>query len=165
MPPRARLGLVLAGVILVADQVAKGLMMSLLGTQAGTGIELVPFLNVVVVWNRGMSFGLLNAALAPWAFIALALAISAGLFWWLWRADRVGSALALGLILGGALGNVVDRLRFGAVYDFLDFHLAGWHWPAFNLADSAITVGAVLLLLDSLFEKPESPKTSATPGR
>jgi signal peptidase II len=161
MPPRARLGLLLAVVILLADQATKAGMMNLLGTQMGTGIELTPFFNVVVVWNRGMSFGLLHAAVAPWAFVVLALVIAAGLAIWLWRADRLNTALALGLILGGALGNVIDRLRFGAVYDFLDFHLAGWHWPAFNLADSAITVGVILLLLDGLFEPRESPKTSA----
>lgn len=161
MPPRARLGLIMAAVILVADQATKAGMISVLGTQAGYGIELAPFLNVVVVWNRGMSFGLFNAGVAPWAFVLLALAIAAGLAVWLWRAARLNTALALGLILGGALGNVIDRLRFGAVYDFLDFHVAGWHWPAFNLADSAITVGVVLLLLDGLFEPRESPKTSA----
>lgn len=163
--PRLRLGLVLAVVVLVADQATKAVMMGLIGTEPGGGVAPASFLNIVVVWNRGMSFGLFNAAAAPWAFVALALLISAGLLWWLWRADRAVTGLALGLIMGGALGNVVDRLRFGAVYDFLDFHLLGWHWPAFNLADSAITVGVGLLLLDSLFEPRESPKKAPTPGR
>jgi len=71
----------------------------------------------------------------------------------------LGIAMALGGIIGGALGNVIDRLRWGAVADFLDVHIAGHHWPAFNLADSAISVGAVLLILDALFTRPTSSKT------
>jgi signal peptidase II len=77
---------------------------------------------------------------------------------WLWRALRSIPAAALGLVIGGALGNVVDRIRFGAVFDFLDVHVAGWHWPAFNVADSAISVGVAVLLIDSLFQNPDKGK-------
>ena len=77
---------------------------------------------------------------------------------WLARADRRLIGVAIGLIVGGALGNLVDRVRYGAVADFLDVHAWGYHWPAFNAADSAITVGAVTLVLDSLFVRPERPK-------
>ena len=90
----------------------------------------------------------------------LALAISVGIVWWLRAANGWRQGAALGLVLGGAIGNVIDRLRFGAVYDFLYFHVGDWYWPAFNLADSAITVGVVLLVWDSLFEQGESPKKS-----
>jgi len=88
--------------------------------------------------------------------IALAFVLAmGGLVWWLGRVNRALPATAIGLVIGGAIGNAVDRLRFGAVVDFLDLHWAGYHWPAFNLADSAITVGVVLLLADGLFTRPE----------
>ena len=82
---------------------------------------------------------------------------------WLTRTDRTTVALGLGLIIGGAIGNVIDRIRFGAVFDFLDFHAFGFHWPAFNVADSAISVGAVILVVDSLFVRPEVRKLSKEP--
>ena len=78
---------------------------------------------------------------------------SAALAVWLYRVRHLRAAVGIGLIIGGAMGNLIDRLRFGAVADFLDFYAWGYHWPAFNLADSAITVGAAVLILDSLFEK------------
>jgi signal peptidase II len=124
-------------------------------------LEVAPFFKLVTVWNRGMSFGLFNDAQVSWALVLLALAISGALLWWLKGVNRILPALALGLVLGGAIGNVVDRLRFGAVYDFLYFHLGEWYWPAFNLADSAITVGVAALLWDGLSASRESPKKSA----
>ncbi|MCO6416127.1 signal peptidase II [Siccirubricoccus sp. KC 17139] len=112
-------------------------------------IPVTPFFNLVLGRNRGVSFGLLSAdhPAAPWLLSSLALVIVAGLVVWMTRDRRPGMAAAVGLIAGGALGNVVDRLRHGAVTDFLDFHAAGYHWPAFNLADTAIFVGVALLLL------------------
>jgi signal peptidase II len=74
----------------------------------------------------------------------------------MWRVNETLLAVALALVIGGAVGNVIDRIRFGAVVDFLDFHVAGWHWPAFNIADSAITIGVILLILDSLKSRPEN---------
>ncbi len=82
---------------------------------------------------------------------ALAIAVSGALLYWLHREPERFLALAVGLIVGGAMGNVVDRVRLGAVMDFLDFHLGTWHWPAFNLADSAITMGVAFLVFDGLF--------------
>ena len=111
-------------------------------------------------WNRGVSFGMFNTA-SPynaWVLSAIALGIVAALAVWLRRAGRPFLAAAIGLVMGGALGNVVDRLRFGAVFDFLDLHAVGYHWPAFNVADSAITVGAVLLVVDSLFMHSKNHK-------
>ncbi|MGQ0676988.1 MAG: signal peptidase II [Rhodospirillales bacterium] len=153
-----RLGLSIAAAIALADQASKWWMAGLIQPRRGRPIELLPNLNLVEVWNRGMSFGLFNDAQVSWAFVVLALVVSAGLVWWLGRAERAPTALGIGLVLGGAFGNVVDRLRFGAVFDFLDFHAWGWHWPAFNLADSAISVGVALLLLDGLSGAGESPK-------
>jgi signal peptidase II len=159
MTRHARYGIVLALVIVVLDLVSKAWMMAFLDAN-GRWVEVLPFFKLAEVWNRGMSFGLFSDSGAKWVLIALALAISAGIVWWLRAANGWRQGAALGLVLGGAIGNVVDRLRFGAVYDFLYFHLGDWYWPAFNLADSAITVGVVLLVWDSLFEQGESPKKS-----
>ncbi len=125
----------------------------------GRVIEVTPFFNLVMGWNYGISFGFLNSApaLALWLLPMVVVIITAALGVWLYRIDRLRPALALGLIIGGAIGNLIDRLRFGAVADFLDFHAFGIHWPAFNAADSAITVGAVVLILDSLFVGDEKP--------
>lgn len=159
MTRHARYGLILAAVIAFADAACKPAMMRLLDANGGI-IDVLPFFKLVEVWNRGMSFGLFSRFDAKWLLIALAAAISIGVIWWLKDANGWRQGLALGLVLGGAIGNVVDRLRFGAVYDFLYFHIRDWYWPAFNLADSAITVGVVLLVWDSLFEQGESPKKS-----
>jgi signal peptidase II len=142
------LGLVVAGVVVVLDQLTKWAVLSWLDQP----VALTPFFNLVLVWNRGVSFGMLDSdgALAPWLLSALALAVMVALLVWLRRAEHPLTAVGLGSIIGGAAGNVVDRVRFGAVIDFLDVHAAGWHWPAFNVADSAICVGAALLLVDGL---------------
>jgi signal peptidase II len=155
---RLRLGLAVAAATALADQATKWWLAGIVLPRQGRAIELLPFANLVEVWNRGVSFGLFNDAQAPWAFVALAGVVSIGLLWWLGRVETRLAALSIGLVLGGAVGNVVDRLRFGAVFDFLDVHAWGWHWPAFNLADSAISVGVVLLLLESLSGARESPK-------
>lgn len=164
-----RLGLVLAAVIIVLDQASKWAVVELLMRPEGVAdtpfyssvrIALLPVFDLVMAWNRGVSFGILNNAGAWNAVIlsVLSVAISAGLLVWMRRSTSRLVTLALGGIVGGALGNVIDRVRWGAVADFLDVHVMGYHWPAFNLADSAITVGAVLLVLDALFAKPSSTK-------
>lgn len=146
-----RFGLVLAAVVVVLDQVSKWWILADV-MNPPTVIPVTPFFNLVLVWNRGVSFGLLNqdSAWIPWLLSALAAAICGGLLVWLRRADGRWLAAALGLVIGGALGNLVDRLRFGAVVDFLDVHAGGYHWPAFNVADAAITVGVGVLLIDAL---------------
>jgi signal peptidase II len=143
-----RLGLVVAGVVIVLDQLTKLAILALLDR----AVEVTPFLNLVVVWNPGVSFGMFASAgaLMPWLLSGLSLAVAVALGVWLRRVEHPLAAVALGLIIGGALGNVIDRVRFGAVVDFLDFHALGYHWPAFNAADSAICVGAGLLLVDGL---------------
>jgi len=114
-------------------------------------IEVTPFFNIVWVWNQGVSFGLFGGGATPaWALGGLALAIVGGLGVWLWRTPSKPVAIALSLVIGGAIGNVIDRARWGAVFDFLDFHAMNWHWPAFNVADAAIVCGVALLLLDGV---------------
>ena len=121
-----------------------------------TQIEILPFFNIVMVWNRGISFGLFNEhGNGPLALTVLAMIIVATFGVWLFRTGSAMIAAALALIIGGALGNVLDRVRFGAVADFLDFHIGALHWPAFNVADSAICIGIALLLIHGLFLDPK----------
>ena len=154
----ARLGGGAAALVVVADQLLKWWMVTAVMSPPRV-IPLTPFLNLVLVRNRGVTFGLFGGApdWVPWFLTAFALLIAAALAIWLRRADSRLLGAALGLVIGGALGNVIDRVRFGAVVDFLDLHYAGYHWPAFNLADSAITVGVLLLVLDSLKTGPGRP--------
>ena len=125
-------------------------------------VEVTPFFNMVFVYNRGAAFSFLSDA-GGWQrplFIAIALAASVWIAWLLRKhPSQTLFCLALSLILGGALGNVIDRLLYGAVVDFLDFHALGWHFPAFNVADSAISCGAVLLVWDAL--KPKGKAATA----
>ncbi len=151
-------GLIVSAAVLALDQLTKWWIVFTV-MRPPRIIEVTPFFNLVMGWNYGISFGFLNSvpALAQWLLPMVAVVITAALGVWLYRTDRLRPALSLGLIIGGAIGNLVDRLRFGAVADFLDFHAWGYHWPAFNAADSAITVGAVVLILDSLFVGDEKP--------
>lgn len=115
-------------------------------------VELTSFLNIVMVWNEGVSFGMFgDGMMGPLAFVGVALGICAIFVIWLLRSESWVEAVACGLVIGGAIGNVIDRLRFGAVADFLDFHLSGLHWPAFNLADACIACGICLILVDAFF--------------
>jgi signal peptidase II len=143
-----RLGLAVAAAVVVLDQLTKWAIL----TWLDRAFALTPFFNLVVVWNRGVSFGMFDSdgALAPWLLSGLALAVVLALLVWLRRVEHPLPGVGLGLIIGGAVGNVIDRVRFGAVIDFLDVHALGWHWPAFNVADSAICIGAALLLVDGL---------------
>jgi signal peptidase II len=120
--------------------------------------SITSFLNLVLTCNRGMSFGLFNqgAGLNVALFSLIAAAIVAVLVYWLSRADSPFLAVSIGLVIGGAIGNVIDRIRLGAVVDFLDFYVASFHWPAFNIADSAICVGVAAMLLDGLLLRREA---------
>ncbi len=150
--PRAGLGAGVAAAVFAADRLSKWLILDVWDL-GGARHAVAPFLDVVVVWNTGVSFGMLQSrsSLAPLLLSGLALVIVAALAVWLRRAENRVVAGGLGLVIGGALGNTFDRLTFGAVLDFLDFHAAGYHWPAFNVADSAIVAGAAALLYDGLF--------------
>ena len=154
---KAALGraLMLAVVVMVLDQASKWVILNLVMDPPRV-IEVTGFFNLVLTYNTGISFGFFGGAEAawkPWVLGALAVAISAGLLYWLWRQPERNLALAVGAIVGGAIGNVIDRAHQPGVVDFLDFYYGGWHWPAFNLADSAITLGVAFLVLDGLFRE------------
>jgi signal peptidase II len=170
-----RFGLIVAAAIVLLDQASKYLVLNLLGfsppgcrefsVDCGF-IEVSPIFDLSMVWNRGVSFGMLRAdsEAARWALVALQFAIS-GLFgWWLLSARNRLVAWGFALVIGGALGNVIDRIRYGAVVDFLDFRGLGFPW-VFNIADAAINVGAGLLILDLLLQaraKREAPPPTAS---
>ena len=134
--------------VVVLDQATKIAAQTWIDPAAS--IELAPMLDLVIAYNTGAAFSILSTAggWQRWLFIGLAVAICAFIVHWLRDLPRGArwTPLALSLILGGAAGNVIDRVRIGAVVDFIDFHVGGWHWPAFNVADSAICVGAALLV-------------------
>ncbi len=145
------LGAAVIVAVLVIDQLSKLWILSRFRA-VGQFIEVTGFFDLVLVANRGVSFGLFNngAALNAIIFSLLAAVIVAALVVWLFRATGYLLPTAIGLVIGGATGNVADRLRLGAVVDFLDFHLGTWHFPAFNVADAAICVGVGLMLIDGL---------------
>jgi signal peptidase II len=153
--------LALAALIVVADQIAKYAVVQYFA--ANKAVAVAPFLNLVLVYNPGAAFSFLSDA-AGWQrgfFIAIALIASAWIVHLLRKYPHQRLfALALSLVLAGAVGNVIDRILIGAVVDFLDFHAFGWHWPAFNVADSAITCGALLLVWDAF-----KPRRKAEGGR
>ena len=152
-------GLAAAIAVVVLDQLSKAAVRGYFaGHVAGEHEQVTPFFNIVLIYNRGMSFGLFNGAggLNALLFSLVAAAIVTVLIYWLSRVESPLLAVAIGLIIGGAIGNVIDRIRLGAVVDFLDFHIGSWHWPAFNVADSAICVGVAVMLLDGLLLRREA---------
>lgn len=159
--PAMRLMFLLAAAVLLLDQLSKWVMVELVLDDRRM-IEVLPFFNFSLVYNRGVSFGLFgsNSVWGPYVLSALALAVCVALVVWARRAETRMLVVAIGIVIGGAIGNVIDRLRFGAVVDFLDFYIPGTqlpHWPAFNVADSAIVIGVGLILIDGLFASPAKP--------
>ena len=152
-----RAGLLAAALVLAADQASKWWILKGLRLPELGSVAVLPVLNLTMVWNRGVTFGLLGGfgAAGHVVLAAVALAVVAGLAVWLRRAERLSVALALGAIAGGAVGNVIDRIRYGAVVDFIHAHAWGWSWYVFNLADAAIVCGVGLLVLDGL--RPHRP--------
>ncbi len=159
MKPPALGGVVALAVVLV-DQIVKA---GVLAYAAGSDINpkpLTPFLDLALRWNRGISFSLLarDSALGQVALVALTLAVTGLLILWLLRSGSALPAIGLGLIIGGALGNAIDRVAHGAVVDYLDLHAFGRHFFVFNVADAAINIGVALLILDLLLA-PRAPKS------
>jgi len=152
-------GLAVAIAVAVLDQLSKAAILGFFAGRApGAHEQVTPFFNIVLIYNRGMSFGLFNGGggLNALLFSLVAAAIVTALIYWLSRVESPLLAIAIGLIIGGAIGNVVDRIRLGAVVDFLDFHIGSWHWPAFNVADSAISIGVAVMLVDGLLLRREA---------
>ncbi|MGH8475849.1 MAG: signal peptidase II [Methylococcales bacterium] len=143
--------LILAGLVLILDQLTKIAISSTMGLRES--IYLIPYFQLTYVHNEGAAFSFLSDAggWQRWFFIALSSAVSVVIAIWLYRLPRtaVWESTGLSLVLGGAMGNLIDRVIYGYVIDFLDVYYKVWHWPAFNIADSGITVGVCILLLDS----------------
>ena len=151
-------GMLIATTIIFFDQLSKWWVFGALSTAPDQKIEVTNFFNLVMVWNKGISFGLLGSTgYGHIIFSVTSLLIVAILLNWLWKAHHSLLAIALGLVIGGAIGNIIDRIRLKAVADFLDFYLDSWHWPAFNVADAAICIGVALLCMDSLLIKEKEP--------
>ncbi len=159
VPKAVKQGLALAALVIVLDQLSKLWLMGWFGvTGPQDRVRAVPvtgFFDLVAVWNKGVSFSLFSNhdGSGAWILSLVALVITGFMLVWLWRAKGGLLILGLGMVIGGALGNVIDRVRFGAVFDFLFFYYQQYSWPAFNVADMAISVGVVVLLVDSLKSK------------
>lgn len=165
--PYFRPGLVALIAALAVDQGFKLAMLHVVGIGTGQIITLAPVLDLVMAWNYGVSFGLFqqDSEWGQWALVAFKIGAVGLISWWLWRAESRLTAIALGLIAGGALGNGIDRVLYGAVADFFAFHIttASWQfrWYVFNLADVAIVAGVSLLLYESLFGgRPTASKSA-----
>ena len=135
--------------VVALDQVTKLAILGIDVVDIYPKMEITSFLNLVLVQNKGISFGLFSRYEIGWLISILTIGIVVVLFIWMRKLERAILALPFSLIIGGAIGNLIDRLNYGFVVDFIDFHFFGWHWPAFNIADSAITVGVIILLIAS----------------
>ncbi len=147
----ARIGLWTALVTLLLDQASKLYMLFVYDLPVREPVRLAPFLDLIVVWNRGISYGLFqqHSELGRWILVFVSLAAAFGLTIWIRRTTGRLLAASLGLIVGGAIGNVIDRVSYGAVFDFIHFHVGSFSWYVFNVADAAIVAGVVGLLYDS----------------
>ncbi|MGD9638546.1 MAG: signal peptidase II [Alphaproteobacteria bacterium] len=136
------------------DQISKWWFMNLL-SEPPHFIRVMPLFNLTAAWNKGVSFSMFTSdnVYAPYILTLVAIAIVAFILRWHLTEANKYNKIALELIAGGAIGNIIDRIRFGAVFDFLDFYIGKHHWPAFNVADSAITIGAAILIMVTFFEK------------
>jgi signal peptidase II len=150
--------LIISAIVIGLDQVTKWLMVSWLALYET--VAIMPYFNLTMAHNHGAAFSFLAQAggWQRWFFIVLAIVISTVLLVWLskLKPEAKLEAVSLSLILGGAIGNVIDRIYYGYVIDFLDVYIGNSHWPAFNVADAAICIGAVLLIIDSFKSEPES---------
>ena len=150
-----------AALIFLADQLSKWLVVGPLQLQSVRQIPILPVFNLTWTENRGISLGLLTAdgETGRWLLVAMTAAIAGGIAWWITHEHKRGDQLALGLVLGGALGNILDRVRFGYVVDFADLHFGDWRpFLVFNVADAAISIGVVILLLRAFLAKPKAPE-------
>lgn len=165
MTRNLRLGFALAALIFIADQAVKAWVVDGLGlSYPGAVREVLPFFDLRFVQNIGVSLGLLPAETPAmrWLLVGLTAFIAAGVAWWMVRERNKHDMLALALVLGGALGNIVDRMRFGYVVDYADLHFGEWRpFLVFNVADAAITIGVVILLVRALFVRDKQQAADA----
>ena len=150
--PVSALGLTAAAVTLAADQASKWLVLRGLRLGSGDVLTVTPFFDLVLAMNRGISYGLLpqDSEFGRWILVMVNLAAAGFFVFWLRRVRSRLLAVALGLLVGGALGNAIDRAIYGAVVDFISLHALGWRWYVFNIADTAIVAGVIGLLYDAL---------------
>ena len=148
----SKTGMAIALIVLLLDQGHKWWMLNVYDIANRGLVTITPFFDITLVWNKGISYGLFQqeSAIGRYVLIGIILIISVILVVWMVRAQGFLLAIAMGLVLGGAVGNVIDRILYGAVADFFSFHYAGFHWYVFNLADIWVVVGAALLIYDSL---------------
>ena len=149
--PLSRLGLIVAALVFVADQLTKYWVLKIINLDERPPLQITPFLDLAMAWNKGVSYGLLTTHMQE-LLVALSLAITVMLVIWLAKATQPLAAASFGMLIGGALGNALDRLLHGAVADFVHLHWGDWSWYVFNVADIAIVAGVALLLYDALFE-------------
>jgi signal peptidase II len=150
-----------AAFIFIADQLTKWLVINPLQLQWVRQVYVLPIFNLTWTENRGISLGLLTASgeLGRWLLVAMTAAIAGGIAWWITHEHERYDQVALGMVLGGALGNILDRVRFGYVVDFADLHFGDWRpFLVFNVADAAISIGVVILLLRAFLAKPKAPE-------
>ncbi len=153
-----RIAYMLAALVFAVDQLVKYWVLHVLRLPEFDSIELLPFLSLTYVENRGVSMGMLTAgsSIERWALVALTAIIAIVVALWIRRERKWPESLALGLVLGGALGNIIDRIRFGYVVDFVHLHAGGWSFYVFNVADAAISIGVAVLLVRALVGQKDS---------
>lgn len=151
MTPLRRLGLWIVALVFVCDQALKLWLLFGLRLAEEGPFRLAPFLELVLAWNRGISYGLFQQStdIGRWALVVISVVAALWLWRWLWRADDRLTVVSLALIIGGALGNGLDRIVYGAVVDFVHFHVGNFSWYIFNIADAAIVFGVLGLLYES----------------
>jgi signal peptidase II len=163
----ARLAVLVALSTLIADQASKLYLLFVTVLPVREPIVVTPFLEFIVVWNRGISYGLFqqNSDLGRWILVVVSVAASIGLGIWMLRAGSRWLAVSLALIVGGAIGNAIDRVAYGAVFDFVHVHVGSFSWYVFNVADAAIVAGVAGLLYDSLVLEGRRARTAAEPPK
>lgn len=162
MTSAPRLGALIALATLAADQASKLSLLYGYDLPAREPLEIGPFLTLTVVWNRGISYGLFQQGtdLGRWALVGVSIAACAAMAVWLAKAGNRLLAASLGLVIGGAAGNVVDRIAFGAVFDFVHLHAGSFSWYVFNVADAAIVAGVAGLVYDALVADRQRARTA-----
>jgi signal peptidase II len=153
--PLTRLGLLIAALVFAFDQLTKFWILRVVNLDEREPIQIAPFLDLAMAWNKGVSYGLLSTHMQG-LLVALSLAITVMLVVWLAKADKPLAAASFGLLIGGALGNALDRILHGAVADFVHLYWGTWSWYIFNVADIAIVAGVAVLLYDAFFVKQKA---------
>ena len=163
----SRIGVAAALVTLVLDQIAKLYTLFVYDLPVREPVHLTPFLDLIVVWNRGISYGLFqqHTEAGRWILVAVSLAAALALSVWIRRTEGRLLAACLGLIVGGAVGNAIDRVAYGAVFDFIHFHIGSFSWYVFNVADAAIVAGVIGFIYDSfVLEKRRTRRKARQAG-